>query len=287
MKTSIDCIPCFVRQTLDACRMVSDDPTVHEKMMREVLGWMSEMNLSVSPPVLAQRIHRRLRELTGVADPYRVAKAQHNQMAMRMAPALRGEILESDDPFSRAVHLAIAGNIIDLGVKSGLSDSDIHASLEQAASEELLGDLEAFRAAVNRAEHILYLADNAGEIVFDRLLIEQLSLERVTLAVRGAPIINDVTRVDAQTAGLDDLVEVIDNGSDAPGTVLADCSETFRKQFSEADLIISKGQGNFETLSDSTENIFFLFKAKCPVVAGQVGCPVGTQVLFHRERARL
>ncbi len=283
MKTSIDCIPCFVRQTLDACRMVSDDPAVHEKMMREVLGWMSEMDLSASPPVLAQRIHRRLRELTGVTDPYRDAKAQQNQMAMQMLPELQAEVLASDDPFSRAVHLAIAGNIIDLGAKSGLTDADIHASLEQAASEELLGDLEAFRSAVSAAKNILYLADNAGEIVFDRLLIEQLPREWVTFAVRGAPILNDVTRVDATTVGIDTLVEVIDNGTDAPGTVLAECSDEFQKQFAAADLIISKGQGNFETLSDSPENIFFLFKAKCPVVADQVGCPIGTQVLFHRN----
>jgi len=131
------------------------------------------------------------------------------------------------------------------------------------------------------AKSILYLADNAGEIVFDRLLIEQLPRERVTVAVRGAPILNDVTWVDATTVGVDTLVKVIDNGSDAPGTVLADCSDAFQKQFAEADLIISKGQGNFETLSDSPENIFFLFKAKCPVVADQVGCPVGTQVLHH------
>lgn len=280
MKTSIDCIPCFVRQTLDACRMVSDDPALHEKMMREVLGWISEMDLSASPPVLAQRIHRRLRELTGVTDPYRDAKAQQNQMAMQMLPDLQAEVVASDDPFSRAVHLAIAGNIIDLGAKSGLTDSDIHASLEQAASEELLGDLEAFRSAVSAAKNILYLADNAGEIVFDRLLIEQLPRERVTFAVRGVPILNDVTRVDAATVGIDTLVEVMDNGSDAPGTVLADCSEDFQKRFAEADLIISKGQGNFETLSDSPGNIFFLFKAKCPVVADQVGCPVGMQVLY-------
>ena len=281
MKTSIDCTPCFVRQTLDACRMVSDDSAMHEKMVREVLGWMSEMDLSASPPVLAQRIYRRLRELTGVTDPYRDAKAQQNQMAMHMLPDLQAEVAASDDPFSRAVHLAIAGNIIDLGAKSGLTDADIHASLEQAASEELLGDVEAFRSAVNGAKNILYLADNAGEIVFDRLFIEQLPRERVTFAVRGAPILNDVTRIDAATVGIDTLVEVIDNGTDAPGTVLADCSDAFQKRFAEADLIISKGQGNFETLSDSPENIFFLFKAKCPVVAEQVGCSVGTQVLYY------
>jgi len=110
-------------------------------------------------------------------------------------------------------------------------------------------------------------------------LIEQLSPPRVTLAVRGAPIINDATLADARATGLDALVAVIDNGSDAPGTVLEDCNEAFRRYYHEANLIIAKGQGNFETLSDAPDNIFFLFQAKCPVIAAHVGQPVGTHIM--------
>ena len=123
------------------------------------------------------------------------------------------------------------------------------------------------------------LADNAGEIVFDRLLIEQLPIDRVTVAVRGYPVINDATLDDAETAGLTDIVDVISNGSDAPGTLLDDCSEAFRSRFEEADLIIAKGQGNYETLAQSPRPIFFLLRVKCPVVARDLDYPVGSMVV--------
>jgi uncharacterized protein with ATP-grasp and redox domains len=281
MKTSIDCIPCFIRQTLDASRQVTSDPAIHEKILRDVLRWMSEMDMSLSPPALAQRIHRRLRELTGIADPYRKEKDQHNQMALALLPGLRAQVAGADDPLMTAANLAIAGNIIDLGAKSGLAETDVHEALLHAAEKPLQGDVATFRDEAAKAATILYLADNCGEIVFDTLLIEQLGPQRVTLAVRGMPIINDATREDAVTAGLTGLVRVIGNGSGAPGTLLDDCSDEFKTAFESADLIVSKGQGNFETLSDCGKNIFFLLKVKCPVVAESAGQPVGTHVLRH------
>lgn len=281
MNTSLDCIPCFVRQTLDASRKVTDDPAVYEQIMRDVLRWMSEMDLSQSPPALAQRIHRRLHELTGVADPYRQEKDLHNQMALKLLPGLSTQVAASDDPLMTAAHLAIAGNIIDLGAKSGLNESEVHAAILHASENPLEGDLKTFRDEVTQARTILYLGDNCGEIVFDTLLIEQLDPQRVTLAVRGRPIINDATLEDAVTAGLHNLVPILGNGSDAPGTLLDECSEEFRQAFDTADLIVSKGQGNFETLSDCGKNVFFLLKVKCPVVAESVGLPMGSHVLRH------
>jgi hypothetical protein len=281
LNTSVDCIPCFIRQTLDASRKVTDDPAIHEQIMRDVLRWMSEMDMSQSPPALAQRIHRRLRELTGVADPYRQEKDSHNQMALTLLPGLRGQVAASDDPLMTAAHFAIAGNIIDLGAKSGLDENEIHDALQHATEKPLEGDLAAFRDEAAKAATILYLADNCGEIVFDTLLIEQLGPHRITVAVRGMPIINDATLEDAVTAGLDRIVPIIGNGSDAPGTLLDDCSAEFRDAFESADLILSKGQGNFETLSHCGKNIFFLLKVKCPVVAESAGRPVGSHVLRH------
>ena len=115
-------------------------------------------------------------------------------------------------------------------------------------------------------------------------MIEQLPIERVTVAVKGAPVINDATMEDALLAGLPRIVEVIDNGSDAPGTILESCSQTFRGRFEDADLIIAKGQGNYETLSDLDKNIFFILKAKCPVIAVDLGCEVGEMIL-RKSRA--
>jgi uncharacterized protein with ATP-grasp and redox domains len=147
------------------------------------------------------------------------------------------------------------------------------------------GNVFLYRRAAAEADRILYLADNAGEIVFDRLLIEALGSRRITLSVRGSPVLNDATIEDAKTAGLYDMVDVIENGSDAPGTILEECNDELRKCYQKADLIIAKGQGNFETLSRETRNIYFLFKVKCAVIASHVHEKIGTHVLFKAGAA--
>jgi uncharacterized protein with ATP-grasp and redox domains len=133
---------------------------------------------------------------------------------------------------------------------------------------------------------ILYLADNAGEIVFDRLLIKALPMEKITVAVRGAPVINDATLEDAETAGIRGIVPVIVNGSDAPGTLVKECSDEFRRAFDHADLIVSKGQGNYETLSGTTKAVFFLLTVKCPIIGADIGAPVGSLVIKHGKNGR-
>jgi hypothetical protein len=286
MKTSLDCIPCFVRQALDAARLVSTASAVHERILREVLRWACEMDMDQPAPVMGQRIHRLLRKIVGLEDPYREVKDHQNQMALALLPDLKNTIEAAADPLIMALRLAIAGNVIDMGVNGRVTESMVRKSVSQALAEPFVGEQNTFRKAVAEAQRILYLADNAGEIAFDRLLIEQLVPARVTVAVRGGPVINDATMADALAVGLDEIVEIIDNGSDAPGTVLDDCSQDFRRRFTEADLILAKGQGNFETLSDAPGNIFLLFKAKCPVTAAHAGVPLGTHVLA-RSNARI
>jgi len=287
MKTALDCIPCILRQTLDAARFVSDDPAIHSDIMRDTLGMLKEIDFNQSPPAIAQIIHRSIRKQSGINDPYSQLKTKQNQLALEMIPILRDKIKASPDPLLLAARLAIAGNIIDLGVNGDLKLIDIQRAVDQALSEPFIGDAEQFCQAVNRARSILYLADNAGEIAFDSLLIEQLRAERVTLAVRGSPVINDATIEDAKEVGLDKLVKVMNNGSDAPGTILGDCDENFQQLFQQADLIIAKGQGNFETLSEEPVNIFFLFKVKCLMVASLVGQPIGTQLLLYGNAGNL
>jgi uncharacterized protein with ATP-grasp and redox domains len=289
MKTSLDCIPCILRQSLEAARLVSSDPKVHEQILREALHWTEEMDLEQSPPAIAQRIHRRLRELTGVADPYREAKDWQNRTGMELLPKFRTEVKLAQDPWLMAARLAIAGNMIDMGSNGHLTEADVRESLSKALTEPFFGEADRFREAIAQAKSILYLADNAGEIVFDQLLLEQISEQipskQITLVVRGSPVLNDATLIDVQTLGIDQWIEAISNGSDAPGTILKDCNETFRHRFAEADLIIAKGQGNFETLSEEKGNIFFLFKVKCAVIADLVGQPVGMQMLIHSTQS--
>ncbi|OPZ71148.1 MAG: hypothetical protein BWY83_01293 [bacterium ADurb.Bin478] len=279
MKTYLDCIPCILRQALESARAVSSDPLLHERMLRYALQTLVDRDLTQPPPVIGRLVHRRLRELTGEADPYRAAKERFNRLTLQLLPELTAFVENAADPFETAVRFAIAGNVIDLGVHGDLDEKQVRRFITKAQSVALAGDVGTFKAFVQQAEKILYLTDNAGEIVLDRLLIERLPLSRVTVAVRGGAILNDATREDAQTAGLDRLVRVMDNGSDALGTLLKECSESFQRCFRESDLIISKGQGNFETLSQTPGNIFFLFKAKCPVIAAHAGVPLNALVI--------
>ena len=280
MRTYFDCIPCFVRQVLDSVRMTTNDEQIQEKVLREALFLGSKMDLSQSPPAMAQEIHRFIREITGIEDPYLEVKNLFNELALQMYPELKQQVETSADPLETAVRLAIAGNIIDFGVNSVVEQSQVEKTIAESLTEPLdMEAMEEFREATSRAEDILYLGDNTGEIVFDRLLIEQLPYEKIIFSVKGGPILNDATIKDAQIVGLTDIVNVIDNGSDAPGTILERCSEAFRRRFDDSDLIIAKGQGNFETLCDVDKNLFFMLRPKCVVLARHLGCEIGSLVL--------
>jgi len=285
MKTYFDCIPCFVRQALDAVRLVTDDKQVHEQVLREVLTLTSKMDLSTTPPAMAQKIHKIIKQLAETDDPYKQAKQHFNEFALKLLPKFQNLVGSTEKPFETAVRLAIAGNIIDLGVKCSLKLSEAEKIIGQTLTEPFdSADLDGFQQATENAKDILYLADNAGEIVFDRFLIEQIGPDKITLVVKGAPVINDATIDDAKAAGLTDFIKIIDNGDDAPGTILDSCSEEFRQRFNQADLVIAKGQGNFETLSDVDKNIFFILRAKCPVIAEHLDCAIGTLVLRRNRQ---
>ncbi|MFZ5830857.1 MAG: damage-control phosphatase ARMT1 family protein [Planctomycetota bacterium] len=285
MNTFVDCIPCLIRQSLASVRLVTHDERVHEQVLREVLQAASRMDLRQPPAAMSQAVHRRIRELCRNGDPYRSSKARFNRLALDLLPPFRRRVEEAPDPWNAAVRLAIAGNIMDLGVKGGLSEAEIRDSIDRSLNESLDGNTAELAACVREARSILYLTDNAGEIVFDRLLIERMPREKVTVAVRGVPVINDATVEDAEQAGLTRLVEVIDNGSDAPGTLLRDCSKEFQRRFADADLIIAKGQGNYETLRSVRARIYFLLRVKCPVIARDIGSALGRMVL-RPSRAR-
>ncbi|MCP4645329.1 MAG: DUF89 family protein [bacterium] len=285
MRTFFDCIPCFVRQALDAVRRATDDETVHEQVIRETLRAVSEMDLRESPPAMGYRIHRFIRQRVGEGDPYRAMKDESNCLALSLYPELEAQVRDSDHPLQMAVRLAIAGNIIDVAVKSDVGALDVAGAIAGASTDPFEGDVDELADAISSANRILYLADNAGEIVLDRLLVEQLPAGGVTVAVRGGPVINDATLEDALVAGLPQVAEVISNGSDVPGTILEQCSEAFRRRFDEADLVIAKGQGNYETLSTAEKDIFFALKAKCPVIAQDLGCEVGHLVLRRGNHA--
>lgn len=280
MRIYLDCIPCFVRQALNSARLATSEEHIHEKVVREVLRLAIDLDVSQSPPAIGQQIHRLIRKLVNDNDPYRKLKERFNTLAMKLYPKLKDCVRTSEDPFATAVRLAIAGNIIDFGVNSTLEESYVEETISTSLSGYLDPEqIQGLKDAAMAAEKILYLADNTGEIVFDRLLVEQLPVEKIAVVVKCRPVINDATMDDAEFAGLTEIVEVIDNGSDAPGTILQDCSQTFRDRFEDADLVIAKGQGNYETLSEVDKDIFFILKAKCFVIARDIGCEVGEMIL--------
>jgi hypothetical protein len=282
MKCTLDCLPCFVSQGLSVARMATSDPRVQEQIVRETLCRASQADLTQSPPLFGGSLRQWVRELTGQADPYLAVKQESNRLALALLPAWRERLRTAANPRLTAVKMAIAGNVIDYGMNGDLTAETIPAELESSFAGPFHGDVAEFFAAAERATEILFLADNAGELVFDRLLLELLPREKITVVVKGGPAINDALRADATVAGLDGWVAVTDTGDDGAGVELAACSPEFRRRFARADLIIAKGQANFESLDGSGQNIFFLFKVKCAVVGQYIGQAVGTLVL-HRN----
>lgn len=275
-----ECFPCFLRQALLALGAAGAKDELSIQVLKDAAAHVHRADPAETPSSASTPIHRRIRQMLG-ADPFKALKAEYNNYALALLPALRQKVQSSDDPLITAARLAIAGNVIDFGIYDQI---DVEGTIRRALEEPMaVYDADAFREAVERADHVLYLLDNAGEAVLDMLLIEQLNSmgRRVTAVVRGAPIINDVTMEDARAIGLDALCRVMDNGSDAVGTELALAPPELREMFdAPGTLIISKGQGNFETLAGhGRQGIFFLFQAKCVVVARLLGLKVGDMLL--------
>jgi uncharacterized protein with ATP-grasp and redox domains len=276
MRTYLDCYPCFLRQTLEAARMAGADEDRQYRILQEVLNELGRFKLTSTPPEMAYRIHQIVRQEMGGRDPYRQAKENSTRQALGLYPQLKALVAEADDPLKTAVRLSIAGNIIDLSLGR---EYNLEKTIERVLTQPFAIDAyPAFQDELTRADWVLYLADNAGETVFDRVLIETLD-RPVTYAVKGGPILNDATRHDALAAGLGPVTTIVDNGSNAPGTIIGLCSQEFRQLLAQAKLIIAKGQANYESLSRTAAPVFFLLQAKCPVIAQNLEVPVKSIVL--------
>ena len=282
MKTYLDCIPCFFRQALAAAKKSTDDEMIHRRVLNSVAFMIPELALAVTPPEIAQQVYRIVYEITGDNDPYRNVKKRADDLAMSCYPRMKDMVVYSCDPLQTACKLAIAGNAIDLGAQEEYGN--MNTIIEESLCCDLdLDDYKRFKHRITDASLILYVGDNAGEVVFDRILIEQIqkmNTNKIVYVVRGKPIINDATIDDAVRVGLDKVAKVISSASDAPATILSQCSPELKDVFDSADVIIAKGQGNYESLSNRSGNIFFFFKVKCPVIARDSGYDVGRLALI-------
>jgi uncharacterized protein with ATP-grasp and redox domains len=267
MQAKPECKRCFQRQARQSAERIGLDIDASDRLLDAVTQRLEQTPADEIPPITASAIHALIREQSGNDDPYREAKAEATAHALSLYPKLKAMIADADDPLETAVRLAIAGNIIDLGVSE---QYDLEASIERVLiTTPAINHITSLKQALAKATHVLFLADNAGETVMDRLLIEQLNIP-VTYVVKGGPAVNDATREDATAAGLDDVCEVIDHGAATLGTLLEQCSDAFRQRFNAAELIIAKGMANYESLSGSRAGLFFLLQAKCAVVAADL-----------------
>lgn len=276
MKSTLDCLECFVKQALRAARIATNDEAVHRRILDEAGRRLPELDMSKSPAVLSQFIYELNASLSGKPDPYLEMKRAQNALALELEGELRHMVRESDDPLDTALHVAAAGNVIDLGTLHA-DDIDVHAAIKQVMSERFTVDHSAaFRESLGRCSDLLYLLDNAGEIVFDRILIEELTkTTRVTAVVKAGPILNDALIEDAETVGLTSVCEVIDCGGAFIGAPLELVPEWFLERMRRADVIVGKGQGNYETIDEFPGDVFLILRAKCEVIARHMGVRFG------------
>ena len=276
MKTYLDCIPCFFEQALRAGRLATDDDKLLKCILDELGSILGSISLESTPPETGRLIYQMVGKITGNPDPYRKLKNQSTQQALNLYPSLKKIIDESDDSLLTAIRIAVAGNVIDFGANTTFDiDTTIKETLEKDFS---ICDYADFKNSLEKSKQVLYIGDNAGETVFDRLLIEQMN-KPVTYVVREIPIINDATYDDAIQAGIDKVATIISSGTDAPGTILNTCSLEFRQMLDQAEFVIAKGQGNYEGLSNENYSIFFLLMTKCKIIADSIGVAKGDILL--------
>ncbi len=277
-----DCLACMVRGTLDAAKLATNDTLLQQKIVKKILKALIDVDMSEPPPLMAMKIQQAVKDVTGVNDPYANIKKSYNDFALKIYPNLKKKA--GATCFETAVRLCIAGNIIDFGTHTTIGEKKVLDTIEDALKVEINGQVDVLEKACKKASRILWIADNTGEIVFDKLLLEKLDPKRIVYAVRGGPTQNDATLEDAHYTGITNMVKVIDTGAAIPGVVLSYCSIQFRQHYEKADLIIAKGQGNFETMDHQDNRIFFLFKAKCPMVAEHAGCDLHDIVILRAKK---
>ncbi|MFW5908132.1 MAG: damage-control phosphatase ARMT1 family protein [Desulfosalsimonas sp.] len=276
MKTYFECLPCFLEQALRACRLMELEEERTRQVVNSVAELIPEIPMENSPPETGREVYRIIREVSGNPDPYREIKDRNTAGALELYPVMKNMVAKAGDRLAAAVKIAAAGNVIDCGVNASYAiGEEVDRMLE---NEFAVFELESFRRNLEKAEKILYIGDNVGECIFDRVLIEELE-KPVTYVVRGAPVINDATEQDAVAAGIGRLADIVSSGTDAPGTVLSTCSPDFIELFEKPYLKISKGQGNYEALAGSGKSVFFLLKAKCRVIARDLKVHQG-QMIF-------
>ncbi|OGC05491.1 hypothetical protein A3H38_05875 [candidate division WOR-1 bacterium RIFCSPLOWO2_02_FULL_46_20] len=279
MKAFLECVSCIIRQTIEILQRVERSEKRRQDILSAVIKKLAKVDIhQMTPPEATKFAHDVIQKMTGIKDLYKKPKLQNNREALALYPYLKSLVAKAADPLLMAIRLAIAGNIIDLGA---LAEFDVKQTVKDVIKQKFaVSDYQRFKRELKRAKLLLYIGDNVGEIVFDKVLIEELIKQvGVVFAVKSEPVLNDVLMADARMVGLDKVVKVIKSGSDHAGTTMARGTKEFKRLFKKADMVIAKGQGNYETLDTEKKNIYFLLKVKCPCLAQANGFSQGDIIL--------
>ncbi len=272
------CFFCFVRSMEKLLEKENFDQETKRRFTFEMSRLYQQTEDGTITSGFSRELYASLRKYSGNPDPYREVKKSGNESVLALYPEMQKLVQDAENPFETALRLAISGNIIDYGVNDQFN---LMATIEKVLNSDFaINHSLALKKAIEKAETVLYLGDNCGEIVFDKLFIETMAHPNLIYAVRGAPVINDATMEDAEFVGMTNVARVVSNGYDAPSTLIDHCSDEFLEVYNRADVIISKGQGNLEGLFESpNQHIFFLLMVKCDVVAERLGVKKGDFVV--------
>jgi len=286
MKISYECGPCFLRQAREAMDLSTNDEKLKMEIMEEIFKFLSNnFKENTNSNSTGSAMHKQMREKTGCKDPYYKEKIQGNEIALKYLPEVK-KILKKDNSLENYVKIAIIGNILDFGAFT--LDDDIESIIKESLKKDLtIKHIEEFENSLKTQDKVLYLVDNTGEIVFDKLLlakIKEYNLD-ITIAVKSQPVLNDACMSEALDAGLDEYGTLVEIGCATVGYVDSEISEEFREIFNNHKFIISKGMGNYEGLTEinlTNKDIYFLLCAKCNTISKDIGVKLHDMLLLKK-----
>lgn len=280
-----ECISCVIKQQLEKCPKDAPED-IRREYMQKVLKVLAEAPKTASAPVVVREINRIQKEMFGFSQDFGEKKRYYNQVMLEKEAAIETRLEQSTDSLKLAIQYAMTGNYIDFGTVNNVDEGQLEQMLE-ASPQNPIAEKEyaALQQELANAEQVLFITDNCGEIVLDKLLIKQIRKRypqaEITVMVRGGEVLNDATGMDAEHVGLAELATIIDNGNDIAGTCLEALSEEALTALDKADVILAKGQANFETLRKCGRNIYYIFMCKCDLFARGFGVERFTGMLVN------
>lgn len=284
MKAVVECIPCIFLQALNASKRITTDEKKLVETQHEIMRLLPALSLDMTPAELSYMVLKEVYKKSENGDPFKSEKKRSNEIMLGLYSRLSKIMEYSANTRLTALKIAVVSNLIDLGIKD---DYDLNEIMRKSVNESLkIDDSESLFEDIKNLENILYIADNAGELVADKLFIKFLNRSGITVAVKSKPLLNDATIEDAEKVGMSEVAKVIETGSGILGTILSDCSKEFIEAYNNSDMVISKGQANFEALDGVQKNIYFLFTVKCNTIAKRFGAKIDDLIVYKTERAK-